>query len=463
MSKRPFSGERLKAEATGAVIGTLLLLLPVAVGAQTLEEQKKQPPPEFTSGYRPFEPTAPLPRAELFAYADVAVLLLTLSLAAYLALTKRSRSGLRALSLFSLLYFGFYRQGCICAVGSVQNVALALGNSGHALPFTVGAVFLLPLAFALFFGRGFCAAVCPLGALQELVLLRPRRVPPALEHALSLLPYLYLGAGAFFAWTGSAFLICRYDPFVGFFRLSGPTGVMAFGVALLVLSTFIGRPYCRFLCPYGVLLRWAGLFARWRVHVAPTACVNCHLCADACPFGALRLPSPGLERKGRREAQRRLAGAIALVPVLVLTGVGLGRLGSPAMARLNRTVALAERVWQEERGQVRGTTEAAAAWHGLGRPNGELYRQAREARRRIDFGAGTLGAWAGLTIGLKLIALSLRRKHEGYDADPAACLSCGRCYAACPVEQQRLAAPDLPGIIPLEPRREQTLAGRSLE
>ena len=35
------------------------------------------------------------------------------------------------------------------------------------------------------------------------------------------------------------------------------------GGILLVSGVFIARPYCRFLCPYGILLRWASLFSRW--------------------------------------------------------------------------------------------------------------------------------------------------------------------------------------------------------
>ena len=71
------------------------------------------------------------------------------------------------------------------------------------VPITVAAFFLLPLAFTLFFGRTFCAAVCPLGAVQELVALRPINVPVWLDHALGLFAYVYLGAGVVFAASGA--------------------------------------------------------------------------------------------------------------------------------------------------------------------------------------------------------------------------------------------------------------------
>ena len=234
--------------------------------------------------------TTPPARALALEYLDVAVLAAALGLATWLVYKRRSRKGLVALSIFSLLYFGFWRKGCICAIGSVQNVALALFDRGYAVPLAALAFFVLPLALALFGGRTFCAGVCPHGALQDLVLLKPVKVPAWLEQGLSVLPFIYLGAGVLFAATGSAFIICQYDPFVPIFRLSGRTLMVLSGVALLVLGMFVGRPYCRFLCPYGALLKLGAIVAKWRVRVTPDYCTQCRLCEASCPFGAMREP-----------------------------------------------------------------------------------------------------------------------------------------------------------------------------
>ncbi|NQZ70230.1 MAG: hypothetical protein HRT89_19435, partial [Lentisphaeria bacterium] len=59
-------------------------------------------------------------------YMDMSVLFLALSITTYFTLKKRSRKGIFWTSLFSLGYFGFYRQGCVCPIGSIQNVAEAL-------------------------------------------------------------------------------------------------------------------------------------------------------------------------------------------------------------------------------------------------------------------------------------------------------------------------------------------------
>jgi len=407
----------------------------VAAGAQ---EQKKQPPPEFSSGYFPPTPTEPGPRADMFASIDVVVLIVVLALGSWFLLRTRSRTGVRMLVIFSMLYFGFYRLGCVCSVGSIQNVALALGDPGYRLPFTVGAFFLIPLVFAMFVGRVFCGSACPLGAIQDLVTLRPIQTPPLVDHTLGLLPYLYLGVAVLFAWTGASFIVCAYDPFIPLYRLGGHWGVIAFGAGLLLLGTRVGRPYCRYLCPYGVLLRWASVLARWRVRITPGECLHCHLCADECPFGAIHPPTPTEPAGARIEARRSLTRALMVTPLLMAATAILGYAAAPVLARTHSDVRLAERLWAEEQGRVRGTTEETDAYRQLAQPFEAAYATAVNVRRRFDIGSTLLGAWVGLVIGGKLVHLAIRRRREDYETDKGGCLSCARCYMSCPVEHERL-------------------------
>lgn len=410
-----------------------------AAGAEP--EQFRFPPPEFESGYQLPVTTTPAPRSWWFHYVDVLVLVGALALATHLALNKRSRKGLVALSIFSLAYFGFYRKGCVCAIGSIQNVSLALFSSGYALPIVVAAFFFAPLLAALFAGRTFCSAVCPHGAIQDLVLLRPLKVPQWLEQGLSVIPFIYLGAGIVFAATGSAFIICEFDPFIPIFRLGGSTGMVSLGVGLLVLGVFVGRPYCRFLCPYGALLRLGAIVSAWRVTVTPDVCTQCQLCTDACPYGALRLPSKPMNgAEALRRDRRRLGILLLLLPVLVTAGGWGGSKLSVAASRVNPHVALAERYMNPEtRNRENGpqTAEALSLKRAAADPTA-LVAQALDVRRRF-VAAGTLfGVWVGLVIGVKLISLSLRRTRTDYEPDRGACLACARCFASCPNERARL-------------------------
>ena len=420
--------------------GLLICLLAVAVAPAALAQNF--PRPEFTRGEQFPQITTPAPRAEVFSYVDGAVLLGALALAAFLILRHRRRTPLLWLALFSIAYFGFYRHGCVCSVGAIQNVAQALGGNGYELPLMVGVFFLLPLLAALFCGRVFCSGVCPLGALQEVLLLRPVKVPVWLDSVLGLFPFVYLGAAILFAVKASSFIICRYDPFILFYRFGGSMLMLGLGVALLLLSTVVGRLYCRYACPYGLLLRWLAPLSAWRARITLKQCVNCSLCASACPYGAIQAPTPPGEKFDRRAGRRQLLVLLVALPLLVGAGAGLMRLSSPMLARVDPTIRLAERVYAEEKGLVQGTTGPAQAWAARGILNSVLYGEAAKIKKWYDLGSWLFGGWIGLVFGLKLIGTGLRRRRETYQIDPAACVGCGRCFAVCPLDRAAPVADD---------------------
>lgn len=395
------------------------------------------PTPEFKDHAIPVSMPA-APESMAWEWTNVAILVAALCLASYFALVSRSRRGLFLLAVASLLWFGFVRDGCVCSIGATQNVVYALGDPTYAIPATVVLIFVLPLVFTLFFGRTFCAAVCPLGAIQEVVTVRSVRVPSWVDHALGTIPYLYLGAAVVFAVSGTAFVICRYDPFVAMFRLSGDVNMFVFGACLLILGLFVGRPYCRYLCPYGSILGVLSKFAKWHAKIPPEECIQCRLCEDSCPYGAIQEPALPLAPQAKPAARRRLAGALLLAPLLIAVGIGLGLLLAVPLSKLDPEVRLAERLRQEQLGAVTGTTDASDAFRGSGRALDELYRTAIGRRERFRTLGGWLGAWTGLVIGVKLITLSIRRRRTDYQPDRTRCVSCGRCYWYCPGEQVRL-------------------------
>jgi len=395
------------------------------------------PTPEFKDHAIPVS-MPPAAESLAWEWTNVLILLGALCLASYLALISRSRRGLFLLAIASLIWFGFVRDGCVCAIGATQNVAYAVGDSSYAIPATVVLVFVLPLVFTLFFGRTFCAAVCPLGAIQEVVAVRSVRVPSWLDHALGLIPHVYLGAAVIFAVSGTAFVICRYDPFVGIFRLTGDVNMLVFGGCLLFLGLFIGRPYCRYLCPYGAILGVLSKVAKWHAQIPPEQCIQCRLCEDSCPYGAIQEPAPSLTPQAMPAARRRLTRTLLATPLLIAAGIGLGMLLAVPLSRMDPQVRLAERIRLEDTRQVTGTIDASEAFRGTGRPVSELYADALARRARFRTLGAWLGAWTGLVIGVKLVTLSIRRKRTDYQPDRTRCVSCGRCYWYCPGEQVRL-------------------------
>jgi hypothetical protein len=281
---------------THALAFLLFLLFSLVEGAGAQSVQYSRPvesaPQEDSIGgqYKTPSVQKPRPRDYWLQVADFALLAAAMGAAVWIVVKRRSRRWLVALSLGSLAYFGFYREGCICPIGSIQNVTVALVDPKYSIPILVTGTFFLPLIVALFYGRAFCGGACALGAIQEAVVLKPVKVPKWLDRPLGYLKYVYLGLSIFVAVKPAAardFLICRFDPFVGLFRFSGTWYMLVAGGAILAIGMFVGRPYCRYLCPYGGLLSWVTMLAKRGVTTTPGKELDCGLCSDACPFGAI--------------------------------------------------------------------------------------------------------------------------------------------------------------------------------
>ena len=401
--------------------------------------QDRFPRPEFESGYVYPEHQVPLQRSLVWEYIDLAVLIGALAVASWLALKKRSRQGLVWLSVFSLAYFGFFREGCVCSVGSVQNVSLALFNDGYAIPLTALLFFIIPLIFALAFGRVFCAGVCPLGAIQELTGFRPVKLPKTVESVMISIPFIYLGLSVLSSATESQFLICRYDPFVGIFRLDAPYTMIIFGSLLLIAGVFINRPYCRYLCPYGVLLNIFSRFSHRHLTITPAECTNCRLCEDVCPYDAI-IPSDIVRPVEEPQKERkRFLIYLLLVPLFAVGGAVLFRNLSPVFAGLNSNVQLAREIRAEKEDGIVAVSKAAVAFKEAGKTENEMFEDERKIHERFRKGSVWMGIFLGISFGLSLVSLSTRTRRTDYLPHKGKCYSCGRCFQYCPIHLSNIA------------------------
>jgi ferredoxin len=392
------------------------------------------PKPEFESGYLQPETLQPAAHAGLLAVVDVIVLAIALTLVTWLVLKKRSRIGVFAVSVLSLVYFGFYRHGCVCSIGAIQNMTLALFDNAYVIPLSVIAFFILPLIFTLFFGRTFCAGVCPFGAMQDLVSFKPKRLGIRLNTVLGLVPYIYLGLAVIYAATGTDFIICRYDPFVGIFRFDASFGMFIFSGALLLSGVFIARPYCRFLCPYGVLLNWISRFSWKHLTITPSTCIQCRLCEDSCPYDAIDMPVTDKNPEKRSDTIRKMILICVLIPFLMLLGGYTGSMLHETLAGVNGKVRLAKALLEPPSSTGKPELMEVTAFKSSGKPVAMVYSEASGVLRQFYIGGWILGCFLGLVFGITIAYQMVTTYQTDYTPNKGTCFSCARCVDFCPVD-----------------------------
>lgn len=160
---------------------------------------------------------------------------------------------------FTLIFFGFsgyYAGPCICPVGNFQNLVIFDGNIINYLLYTASILILIPLTY--FFGKVWCGWVCHLGGLQEFLytknkikILKGEKAQKIMKITRIILVLVILIHAA----VNQDRTFCNIDPFKAIFSFEfGSTLVIVLSVVIILLSLFIYRPFCRSVCPIGILL-----------------------------------------------------------------------------------------------------------------------------------------------------------------------------------------------------------------
>lgn len=164
-------------------------------------------------------------------------------------------------------------------------------------------IFLAIVGVSIVFGKSFCSWLCPVGFISEMIgdfgdriwkkLFKKRfKLPRFIDYPLRSIKYLLL---AFFFYA-----ILSMSAIALYYFLGGPYNIMSdvkmwyffakisrFALiviaSLFVLSILIRNFWCRYLCPYGALLGLIGFLSPFKIKRNPTSCIDCELCAKACP------------------------------------------------------------------------------------------------------------------------------------------------------------------------------------
>ncbi|WP_461518687.1 4Fe-4S binding protein [Porticoccus sp.] len=204
---------------------------------------------------------------------------------------------------FTLLFVGWYAQGQLSVV-NIFTIFQALLDDFNLSDYLIDPVLFILWIYvfiSLFvMGRGlFCGWLCPFGALQEMAawLAKKLRIPQLkisfrTHTRLWRLKYivLILLVGTSLYSLTAAEILSEVEPFKTAITLvfvrSWP--FVLYAVGLLVVSLFVHKAYCRYLCPLGAGLAMLGWFHRFEWLSRRSECGNpCQLCKNKCEIGAI--------------------------------------------------------------------------------------------------------------------------------------------------------------------------------
>ncbi len=212
--------------------------------------------------------------------------------------TQLLRHGVQLLSF--LLFPGLF----LTVFNALRDVVVALVSGTFAFSALSGSLITLAavLGVTVLWGRFFCGYLCTFGALQELLSFAGRKILPGMrsvpERADKLLKYVkyaVLLAVVLLIWALQLPVDNSLSPWGVFGALlSGNLTIMGeaiptlgFGLllAILILSLFVERAFCRYLCPLGALFTPLSAARLFRIRRLESACTGCQQCTRACAMG----------------------------------------------------------------------------------------------------------------------------------------------------------------------------------
>ena len=184
-----------------------------------------------------------------------------------------------------------------CPIGSLQ-AAISQGT-GRFPAYVLGSL----LLFGALLGRLVCGFLCPFGFLQDLLFRIPLpklRIPRRLDRPLRYLKYLILVLLVGLTLLKLEPVFCKFLCPAGlleagipltltnpqFASMRGPLFYVKLAVLVLivVVTFFVERPFCRYLCPLGAFYGLFNGIGFYRMRVEQSKCVQCGKCSGVCPM-----------------------------------------------------------------------------------------------------------------------------------------------------------------------------------
>ena len=220
-------------------------------------------------------------------------------------------SGLLGVGTLGFVYPYFFCYACpfdvaACPIGMMEHGAADMVNYGVLAGLTViGYSLGFLLLMASLFGRGFCGWGCPVGLVQDVTrktgvhrTARKACAPGGMDRRLRWAKYGFLVAIPFLSWYFLDLVYTRFCP------IGGVTGTLPaltfypgdwatstwFSIKVISIASFfalvvfVGRGWCKYLCPVGAALAPGNKVTPLRLVRDEKRCIDCGLCERNCPM-----------------------------------------------------------------------------------------------------------------------------------------------------------------------------------
>jgi len=207
--------------------------------------------------------------------------LIAVPVIAYLWYKGKMTRAIAYLFLFITACLGFLIFSPMAPYQFQQAIVGGGPGPGTPLPMVMGLI-LIFMVLTFVAGRIFCAQLCPIGAVQELIYTGPKRTTGAAEKKVAMV----IRGISFFAFLIAGFVfsvaLLRFFGIKEFFYLDFRSAFFTVFVILIAISLFFYRPFCRLVCPFGTLLSLAAAKSLFKIR-RTGACIQCGTCEQVCP------------------------------------------------------------------------------------------------------------------------------------------------------------------------------------
>ncbi len=219
-------------------------------------------------------------------YYAIAILALTILAAVFMKFKKTRKLRLLVL-LIAMVIFGFYRGGP-GVISSFQNTYLAA--IGVEINWQAFVLFLGLIPITYFAGRVFCGWICYLGAIQEFLYNKKFKILESAkaQKIMRIIRSVALSALLIQLTFTHIIMWNKVGPFKVAVNLFSPNiaGYILLGI-VLISSVFMYRPFCKTLCPVGLLLGFIAKIPGASVLGIDNNCAGCKTCNESCDINAI--------------------------------------------------------------------------------------------------------------------------------------------------------------------------------